>query len=325
MTNLPTSRCRLLLLVLACGGAIGCAADGAAVDDVDTDDADDPGEPVCGDGQIAGDEACDDGDANGDGPDAACRLDCQLNTCGDGVVDPGEACDGFNGDEPNDTCRTDCTARRCGDGIVDDLWGEACDDGNLGGGDGCAADCSSTEACGNLLLDLAVAETCDDGNLADADGCSATCELEPGGLELPASVLSFVTSLDGQATYTRTGSTIAPIGESTCSNALSEANVRYRTFTLNNAGPTPVRAWVTASYESGDAGQPADGYLYAYAAFDPLAPLDGCLAANDDHFFSDRSTIHPSVPAGGQVTVVVTEFSAGSAPGAILVQVDYVE
>ncbi|MFO0590396.1 MAG: DUF4215 domain-containing protein [Polyangiaceae bacterium] len=39
-------------------------------------------------------------------------------------------------------CRPDCTLPRCGDGILDD--GEACDDGNTLSGDGCSADCAST-------------------------------------------------------------------------------------------------------------------------------------------------------------------------------------
>jgi cysteine-rich repeat protein len=38
-------------------------------------------------------------------------------------------------------CRTDCTVPRCGDGLLD--GGEVCDDGNGAGGDGCAADCRS--------------------------------------------------------------------------------------------------------------------------------------------------------------------------------------
>ncbi len=38
-------------------------------------------------------------------------------------------------------CRTDCTVPACGDGILD--GGEVCDDGNTVGGDGCAANCSS--------------------------------------------------------------------------------------------------------------------------------------------------------------------------------------
>jgi cysteine-rich repeat protein len=40
-------------------------------------------------------------------------------------------------------CRANCTVPRCGDGIVD--AGEVCDDGNTQGGDGCAADCKSLD------------------------------------------------------------------------------------------------------------------------------------------------------------------------------------
>lgn len=39
-------------------------------------------------------------------------------------------------------CRLDCTIPRCGDGILD--GGEACDDGNTVGGDGCSSDCKSS-------------------------------------------------------------------------------------------------------------------------------------------------------------------------------------
>ena len=40
-------------------------------------------------------------------------------------------------------CRLDCTVPRCGDGIVD--GGEICDDGNRRPGDGCGPDCLSLE------------------------------------------------------------------------------------------------------------------------------------------------------------------------------------
>lgn len=43
--------------------------------------------------------------------------------------------------ETPSACRLDCTVPRCGDGILD--GGEVCDDGNIAGGDGCAADCRS--------------------------------------------------------------------------------------------------------------------------------------------------------------------------------------
>lgn len=48
--------------------------------------------------------------------------------------------------QANDTpsaCRLNCTVPRCGDGILD--GGEVCDDGNNSSGDGCVADCSAIE------------------------------------------------------------------------------------------------------------------------------------------------------------------------------------
>jgi hypothetical protein len=42
-------------------------------------------------------EACDDGDGqNSNTEPDACRLDCQVAACGDGVVDAGEECDDGN-------------------------------------------------------------------------------------------------------------------------------------------------------------------------------------------------------------------------------------
>lgn len=50
----------------------------------------------CGDAILtpAAGEECDDGPANSDTEPDACREDCMLPRCGDGVVDAGEACDG---------------------------------------------------------------------------------------------------------------------------------------------------------------------------------------------------------------------------------------
>lgn len=64
------------------------------------------GDPVraeCGNGVVEGDEACDDGDDNGDEPDA-CRADCVLPSCGDLIVDTDEECDSEEAD-----CLPDCT------------------------------------------------------------------------------------------------------------------------------------------------------------------------------------------------------------------------
>jgi cysteine-rich repeat protein len=73
----------------------------------------------CGDGQVSGAEACDDGNqVSADG----CNQSCDIET--------GYLCTG----EPS-VCTT-----QCGDGLV--LGTEACDDQNQNPGDGCDSSCS---------------------------------------------------------------------------------------------------------------------------------------------------------------------------------------
>src|SRR5439155_10480460 len=95
--------------------------------------------------------------------------------CGDGSLNAacGEQCD------PPVAGR--CDAQRmgvpyCGDGILDP--GEACDDGNTNDCDGCSNRCTLVTGCGDGVV--CGPEECDDGNMTDCDGCSATCTLETG-------------------------------------------------------------------------------------------------------------------------------------------------
>ena len=92
-------------------------------------------------------EACDDGSANGPQPDA-CREDCTLPFCGDGIVDRAEECDDAN-DNDNDACRNDCTLPYCGDGRLN--AGEACDDGNDDDFDACRNSCQRP-VCGDGVV-----------------------------------------------------------------------------------------------------------------------------------------------------------------------------
>ncbi len=112
---------------------------------------------VCGDGvrNAAAGETCDDGNAlNGDGCSSTCAVEtgftctgpangpssCMSNPgCGNGVLNPGEACDAAT--LPTATCDIDCTNRVCGDGIRNTALPEACDDGNALSGDGCSSTC----------------------------------------------------------------------------------------------------------------------------------------------------------------------------------------
>ena len=119
---------------------------------------------ACGDGVVAGFEACDDGGAATPGCSASCQL------------------------EPGFVCATPgagCSTTTCGDAQAQGT--EACDDGNNDLGDGCdplcrrepvCADGVCTAVCGDGVLQGA--EPCDDGNPFDGDGCSATCVEETG-------------------------------------------------------------------------------------------------------------------------------------------------
>jgi cysteine-rich repeat protein len=128
--------------------------------------------PVHGNGAIEGTEQCDDGNAdNGDG----CNISCEIETCGDGIVNNGglEQCDDGNQDN-DDGCSSVCRKERCGDGIVNNVK-EECDDDNVDNGDGCTSRCQF-EFCGDGLINNKT-ETCDDGQRVDS-GCHE-CQLPP--------------------------------------------------------------------------------------------------------------------------------------------------
>lgn len=212
MLRKTTFRRACVLVIWGVCGLVACGDSGNGPGADAASNGNDGAAQQCGNGQTEGLEECDDGASNSDTSPDACRTDCQLAHCGDGVLDPGlsEACDegAFNAEVP-DTCRTDCTEPACGDGIVDVQSGENCDDGNVDAGDGCgpgclvelcgngvldpgelcddgnylpgdgcSADCRSDESCGNLYLDALVGEQCDDGNARSHDGCSSGCTAE---------------------------------------------------------------------------------------------------------------------------------------------------
>ncbi len=68
----------------------------------------------CGDGYLRTRgfflEQCDHGSANSDTEPGACRTNCKLPSCGDGVTDMTEQCDGGGCPSPQ-SCGTDCTCR----------------------------------------------------------------------------------------------------------------------------------------------------------------------------------------------------------------------
>jgi cysteine-rich repeat protein len=124
----------------------------------------------CGDGRIDPEtgETCD--DANRTSEDG-CSEACQLERCGDGVVQASEACDDGEANTRAGPCLPDCTPARCGDGIRQ--LGEACDDGNRTPGDGCTADCAAEPptraACAVHCRPVAAYDGCN-GSDDDCDG-----------------------------------------------------------------------------------------------------------------------------------------------------------
>jgi fibro-slime domain-containing protein len=175
---------------------------------------------VCGDGHVAGNEQCDDGNTiSGDGCSSTCALEpgwtcptpgqpcTRIEYCGDGVVelDIGEQCDDGNtvsGDGCSSLCQIEANwvcpvpdapciyTVVCGDGKVQ--GNETCDDGNTVSGDGCSSTCQvepgwkcptpDTKCIAKACGDGIIAgnEQCDDGNTVSGDGCSATCQVEAG-------------------------------------------------------------------------------------------------------------------------------------------------
>ena len=95
--------------------------------------------------------------------------------CGNGVVEPGEACD--DGGETLD-CNADCTLADCGDGIFNP-FAEQCEfDVNCSVGEVCGASCACEvppppAVCGNGIPEAG--EDCDDGG--QSPSCDADCTL----------------------------------------------------------------------------------------------------------------------------------------------------
>lgn len=133
----------------ACGGA---AADGGAAQD-DGVASSSQGPDEGGDGS-SGTDGATTGDPDGSGSD-----DGVAGSCGDGVLDAGEACDDAG---PSASCNGDCTVAACGDGIVNPAAGEGCDDGNAHDGDACDATCAPSV----ILIDGPLSEWLDDPEMA---------------------------------------------------------------------------------------------------------------------------------------------------------------
>ncbi len=116
----------------------------------------------CGDGEVEGDEVCD--DMVNDGAYGGCLPDCSdfAERCGDGEVNGPEACDDEVNDGAYGGCASDCSALgpHCGDGEMNGP--EGCDNGDANeNGTGCNLDC---------IISGTQLGTYDDGPFSFCDG-----------------------------------------------------------------------------------------------------------------------------------------------------------
>lgn len=115
---------------------------------------------ICGDGTLAGGEKCDDGNKL---PNDGCTAACEIERCGDGIVQTSEVCDGSA--PVGFTCAVDCKSTvaipvgaKCGDNIKNQPT-EECDGTATPAGQVCSATCKITPVCGNSIVEAG--EECD--------------------------------------------------------------------------------------------------------------------------------------------------------------------
>ena len=146
----------------------------------------DDGTAFCDAGVCAGFDTCDPA-TYAASCDGAVYLACEPNRLGC-FVEQGENCSFRRGGfcDRDEGCQIDL----CGDGVVDTELGERCDDGNVTNGDGCSNACAPEDGftCFGSPSDCTVLECgdgevvfgegCEDGNVRDNDGCSSGCQIE---------------------------------------------------------------------------------------------------------------------------------------------------
>jgi cysteine-rich repeat protein len=139
-----------------------------------------------------------DNSGNNDVHANACRSNCLKASCGDGVIDAGENCDGGvagtsgscvisnQGGPPSSVAPLNCRLAECGDGVVcsDSSCStgpggdaEECDDGADGiDSNDCLDDCASAR-CGDGFVETGV-EECDQGDGVNSDTLADRCRLD---------------------------------------------------------------------------------------------------------------------------------------------------
>jgi cysteine-rich repeat protein len=114
-------------------------------------------------------------DASGEPVSVTLAISVHCSLCGDGIVQPNEACDpAIEGQEcchPGSCSGIIAGCSLCGNGIVN--AGEQCDDSNLLSGDCCSSTCQAETAgaaCGNAATgSCTAADTCDGAGTCDSN------------------------------------------------------------------------------------------------------------------------------------------------------------
>lgn len=214
--------------------------------DLDTDTPE-----TCGDGVVQTGEACDDGNEdNGD----ACTNQCELATCGDGIVWVGmEACDDANQDN-HDSCLNTCEVASCGDGFVR-AGHEECDDQNNEVGDGCYQ-------CWEDRLVFITSETFQ-GNLGGLAGADGLCQAAAEATELPGSFKAWLSSgedmplttmVHAQGVYRRVDGVVIARGWHDLTDELIDA-----TISVTELGePVELGSWTNTEASGVVAADPSD-------------------------------------------------------------------
>lgn len=294
----PGATCRPDCSFAGCGD--GIVDPGEDCDDGNFDETDSCtsacSAPFCGDGYVqpALGEVCDTGTANSDSTPGACRLDCLPAGCGDGVTDPGEACDDANS-VPDDGCSNVCRLPGCGDGVVQGA--EECDDANTVDTDECTQLCFAA-TCGDGIIHTALGEQCDDANAVESDECLSSCEYGPA--YVPCGDFDLASS---EGASVATGSTVGASGDtgSGCGGG-GAPDLSYR-WVAPRAG----------SWTFDLAGSSYDTMLYIYnlPAGVTACPTSGELVCNDDAI-GTASRVTTTLAAGQRVLIVVDGYSAGA-------------
>lgn len=253
--------------------------------------------------------------------------------CGDGIIDPGEVCDGgtnactaAGGYPGTQSCYASCdgwgscvSSLYCGDGAINGGF-EVCDDGNNAVGDGCNASCN-IEICGDgVRTTVANAyhplEECDDGNSVGGDGCDSGCVVEFCGDRVANNIIeecddganaSLSDGCDASCRYVYPGHIFSQTAE--VLQQYIGGNPVHVSMPRSSLGPSEIGVVINLlDPESVDLGQyyaaahgiPDENLIYVN--FSPASPGDEHIAVLD--FLAMKADIEAQTPGHVQAYVI---------------------